>query len=304
MLSSRRSNRFKSPFHSDLFQRLVVHSIALTFLILLLCTARATITSWTLGALTALCAAIGSYEYASLAKSRLHYPYRIYSALGSFLFVFASFLSVRWQAPSSLPWIILFVWVSINVFVAHRHPQGALACAAQTLFTMVYVSVPVHLFLHILYGFMHTQVPDLGIWWASFLIATTKGADIFGYFFGKALGEKKISPKISPHKTIVGFVFGCLGALLIGIIFFFHIPQRFPGYVNMPFVIICLGGILGVSGFLGDILESVFKREARVKNSNRMQAVGGMLDTLDSLLFSTPILYFILSLTQSGQFLG
>lgn len=298
------SHRFKSPFHSDLFQRLVVHSVALTFLIVLLCTALTTITSWTLGVLSALCAGLGSYEFATLAKYKVHYPYRIYSAVGSFLFVFASFLSVRWLAPSSLPWVILFLWVTINIFWSHKHPQGAFVNAAITLFTMFYISIPVHLFLRILYGFMHTQVPDLGIWWASFLIATTKGADIFGYFFGKALGKKKISPKISPHKTIVGFVFGCAGALLISLVFFFHIPQRFPGYVNMPTVIILLGGILGVSGFIGDILESVFKREAQVKNSNRMQAVGGMLDTLDSLLFSAPILYFILSLTQSGQFLG
>lgn len=295
---------FKTPFHSDLFQRLVVHSIALTFLVLLLYTAFDTTISWILGIFASLCVAVGTYEYATMAKHRLHYPYRVYSAFGSFFFILISFLSIRWGAPALLSWMALFVWIIINVFVSRKHPRGALESSAITLFAIVYVSIPIHLFLHILYGFMHTQVPSLGVWWASFLIATTKGSDIFGYFFGKAFGVKKISPHISPNKTVVGFMFGCLGSILISILFFFHIPQRFPGYVDMPFIIILLGFILGVSGFFGDILESVFKREAKLKNSNHIRAVGGMLDTLDSLLLSAPILYFILSITQQGKFLG
>ncbi|BAE81604.1 phosphatidate cytidylyltransferase [Chlamydia felis Fe/C-56] len=301
-------NKFKTPFYGDLFQRVVVHSLVLTFLVLLLYSSLFPITSFALGFISALCSAVGTYEYGTMAKVKMLYAYRLYSAIGSFIFVLTSFIAIRWhhvlpEFISTIPWCFLFAWVVINVFRSRKKTCGPLETSGITLFSMLYVGIPVRLFLQILYGFIHTNEPFLGVWWACFLIATTKGADIFGYFFGKAFGQKKITPVISPHKTVVGFVSGCLGATLISVAFYLQIPSRFSSYITMPSILIVLGLILGISGFFGDIIESIFKRDAKIKNSNQLKAVGGTLDTLDSLLLSTPIVYIMLLITQKSMFL-
>ncbi|ANH78365.1 phosphatidate cytidylyltransferase [Candidatus Chlamydia sanziniae] len=301
--------KFKFPTYGDLFQRVVVHSLALAFLVLLLYSSLFPITSFALGFITAVCGAVGTYEYATMAKVRLHYPFRLFSSLGSFLFLITSFLVIRWDIlllpyVYTVPWTLLFIWIIVGIFKSQRAQVGPLQIVGTTLFSILYVGIPIRLFLHILYGFVHTQEPYLGIWWASFLIAITKGADIFGYFFGKAFGTKKITPQISPNKTITGFVAGCLGATLISFVFFLHIPEHFISYFPLPAILIPLGLILGITGFFGDIVESIFKRDAHVKNSNKLNAIGGMLDTLDSLILSTPIVYLFLLITQAGKFSG
>lgn len=298
--------KLKTPLYGDLFQRVVVHSLVLTFLVLLLYSSLFPVTSFALGFILALCGGVGTYEYGTMAKVKLGYAYRTYSAIGSFIFLLTSFLAIRWHFShlALLSWVFLFAWLVINIFQSRKQSRGPMETTGITLFSILYVSIPLRLFLNILYGFTHTEEPFLGVWWASFLIAVTKGADIFGYFFGKALGQKKISPEISPNKTVVGFVSGCSGATLISVLFFLQIPTRFNHYITLPGILIFLGVILGISGFFGDIIESIFKREARMKDSNRLQAVGGILDTLDSLLLSTPIVYVMLAITQKTMFIG
>ncbi|SPN73686.1 Phosphatidate cytidylyltransferase,CDP-diglyceride synthase,Predicted CDP-diglyceride synthetase/phosphatidate cytidylyltransferase,Cytidylyltransferase family [Chlamydia serpentis] len=303
-------NKFKSKSsaYGDLFQRVVVHSLVLTFLVLLLYSSLFPLTSFALGFITAICGAVGTYEYSSMAKVKMHYPLRMYSTLGSFLFIALSFLAIRLrhslpEYSSALPWTVLIIWVVWSIFKVRKSEIGPLQLSGVTLFSILYVGIPIRLFLHILYGFIDTQEPYLGIWWASFLIATTKGADIFGYFFGKAFGNKKITPQISPNKTVIGFIAGCLGATLISFIFFLQIPSRFMNYFPIPAILIPLGLVLGITGFFGDIIESMFKRDAHLKNSNKLKAVGGMLDTLDSLILSTPIVYLFLLITQAKEFI-
>ncbi|EPP35381.1 cytidylyltransferase family protein [Chlamydia ibidis] len=302
-------NKFKTPFYGDLFQRVVVHSLVLTFLVVLLYSSLSPVTSFALGFICALCGAVGTYEYTTMAKAKLNYSFRLYSSFGAFVFIFMGFLAIRWghflpTYAKVLPWTFLACWLVLNIFRSRKFKCGPLQASGITLFSILYVAIPIHLFLRILYGFVHTKEPFLGVWWACFLIATTKGADIFGYFFGKAFGVKKITPQISPQKTIIGFISGCLGATLISIVFFLHIPERFSGYILMPPVLVILGVILGIGGFFGDIIESIFKRDAHIKNSNQLKAIGGMLDTLDSLLLTTPIVYLILLITQQDKFLG
>lgn len=302
-------HKLKTPFYGDLFQRVVVHSLVLTFLVLLLYSSLFPVASLALGFISALCGGVGSYEYSTMAKLKTGYDFRMYSAIGSFLFLFSSFFVIRWHPflPHYLtifPWFLVFAWTIGNIFMARKRKCGPLESVGTTLFSILYVSIPLQLFLKILYGFLHTEEPFLGVWLACFLIATTKGADIFGYFFGKAFGRKKITPEISPNKTLTGFLAGCLGSTLIGVVFFLQTPERFAHYISRPSILIVLGIILGISGFFGDIAESIFKRDACIKNSNHLTAVGGMLDTLDSLLLSTPIVYSILAITQPTMFIG
>ena len=308
-MRDRLPKKFKPLVYGDLFQRVVVHSLVLTFLVLLLYNSLIPLTSLVLGFIVAICSTVGTYEYSTMAYVKCQYPFKTYASLGSFIFIAMSFPTIRWshllpEYVSVLPWTFLLIWLVINIFKSRKLSIGPLFVSGITLFSILYVAVPIRLFLRILYGFVNSPEPYLGVWWASFLIATTKGADIFFFFFGKGFGKRKIAPTISPNKTITGFVAGCLGATLISLVFFFQTPENYMSYFPYPALLIPLGMILGVCGFFGDIIESMFKRDAHLKNSNKIQAIGGMLDTLDSLLLSTPLIYLFLRIINIKEFLG
>ncbi len=121
-----------------------------------------------------------------------------------------------------------------------------------------------------------------------FLLTIIFSGDTFAFYGGKLFGEHKLSPKISPGKTQEGAILGLIGSILGGLVFaFFFFPA------SSFLVIIFLAGIAGILGQLGDLWESVLKREAKVKDSGKcLPGHGGVLDRLDSLFFSAPFLYY------------
>jgi len=122
-----------------------------------------------------------------------------------------------------------------------------------------------------------------------FLFTIIFSGDTFAFYGGKLFGKHKLSPKISPGKTLEGAILGLIGSILGGLVFaffFFH--------ASSFLVIIFLAGIAGILGQLGDLWESVLKREAMVKDSgNCLPGHGGVLDRLDSLFFSAPFLFYV-----------
>jgi phosphatidate cytidylyltransferase len=134
-------------------------------------------------------------------------------------------------------------------------------------------------------------LPD-GAPWLVILSAITAGSDSGAYYCGRAFGRKKLSPNISPKKTVEG----ALGGLVVGIALsaffaYFLLPS-----VNWLFLLPVATLLTGV-GILGDLTESVMKRGTDTKDSGRLLAGhGGVLDRVDSLLFSGPLLYYLLVL--------
>jgi phosphatidate cytidylyltransferase len=123
-----------------------------------------------------------------------------------------------------------------------------------------------------------------------FLLTIIFMGDIFAFYGGKFLGEHKLSPKISPGKTQEGAILGVIGNILGGLVFaFFFLPE------SSFWVIIFFAGIAGILGQLGDLWESVLKRQAKVKDSGKcLPGHGGVLDRLDSFFFSAPFLYYVI----------
>ncbi len=109
------------------------------------------------------------------------------------------------------------------------------------------------------------------------------GADSFAYFSGKAFGKHKLAPRLSGGKTVEGVVGGLIGVLLItGAWMYFY------NETNWKFLLLAL--ITGVFSVVGDLYESIYKREAGVKDSgNILPGHGGVLDRIDGLLAATPI---------------
>lgn len=119
--------------------------------------------------------------------------------------------------------------------------------------------------------------------------------DSFSYFGGRLLGKHPMAPSISPGKTwegfIIGAIFGIIGFVVSGLYFLKPFPQ-----MTLTNMIICAVAIV-FAGIIGDLGESLIKRDAKMKDSGSLVVGhGGVLDRLDSLLIAAPAFYFILSL--------
>ena len=117
-------------------------------------------------------------------------------------------------------------------------------------------------------------------------------ADIFAYFGGSILGGKfihrKLFERLSPHKTWEGFLFGLLGSFSVSVIYGSFVP-------SIPFMTALITGLLiGFGSPAGDLIESMFKRDAGVKNSSGLiPGHGGVLDRFDTIMFAAPFVYLI-----------
>ncbi len=119
-------------------------------------------------------------------------------------------------------------------------------------------------------------------------------SDIFAYFFGRAIGKRKLAPSISPNKTIEGSFGGIFGAVA-GMLVFGLITQNF---IGIPVIFLILIGVFGsVCGQIGDLFFSMIKRQCDMKDySNFIPGHGGILDRFDSVIFTAPLAYAILML--------
>jgi phosphatidate cytidylyltransferase len=131
------------------------------------------------------------------------------------------------------------------------------------------------------------------------LVVATKFTDMGAYLVGSTLGRHKMIPRISPKKTWEGTVGGI--AFAIGGVFLCRwvMPNEMAALTNLHAVII--GLLLGVAAVIGDLAESLIKREAGVKDSSTiLPGHGGCLDMIDSLLFTAPLLYVYMRLVLRG----
>ena len=117
--------------------------------------------------------------------------------------------------------------------------------------------------------------------------------DSCAYTFGMLWGKKKLIERVSPKKTIVGFVAGILGSFLS-----FYFMDNI-GFIRIDLNItqlLILTFIVGICGQLGDFVESMFKRDAGVKDSGKiLLGHGGVLDRFDSLIFTSPLVFIFVS---------
>jgi phosphatidate cytidylyltransferase len=121
--------------------------------------------------------------------------------------------------------------------------------------------------------------------------------DTGAYYTGRTIGRHKLAPRISPGKTIEGAIGGFVMAAVAGYV------SKLTFFPEIPLAhCLVLGTIIGIVGQIGDLAESLLKRGSDVKDSGRLlPGHGGMLDRVDSILFSAPVLYFYFRLFFVGQ---
>jgi len=173
--------------------------------------------------------------------------------------------------------------------------------AAASSFAFAYIAIPMALLVQI------RQQPAGAIWTIYTLLAVWAG-DIFAYFVGKSVGRHRMSPEISPKKTWEGAVASILASVIIGTLWIQHAPAISSALLRMGLIerrdgmfglqepqlwpIILLSAIVNLAAQLGDLVESLIKRGAKVKDSGTiLPGHGGMLDRIDAMLFAVPVVW-------------
>jgi phosphatidate cytidylyltransferase len=181
-----------------------------------------------------------------------------------------------WFALTNLVFLSGALWIARNR-VNNEHLLTALALGS---FGMIYcVLFPT-------FAAQLAKIDDGGYWFAFLLIVVFSG-DTFAYFGGRLWGDKKLMPQVSPSKTIAGSLSGLAGSAITGVAFArFTLPQAGP----IEVLLFCL--VCGFAAQNGDLLMSLVKRVAQVKDSGGlMPGHGGILDRLDGVFISCPLVY-------------
>lgn len=186
--------------------------------------------------------------------------------------------------------LILFVLgLCFRQFLAKSNTKGILAIST-TLFGLLYVPWLLNFIQKIQF---FPAAGDNGKFYVLYFILVTKFSDTGAYVVGSLIGRHKMIPRISPGKTWEGFGGAIVVSTAASVIFASLAGDRLMGMTLVHAVI--LGVILSTSAVVGDLIESIFKREAGVKDSgNFFPGIGGILDLLDSLLFNAPLMYLYL----------
>ena len=223
-----------------------------------------------------LLAILGTLELWYILKKQ-YQPSIVSVILASLFFLLRKTL----QGTSFSDTSMLFTFVVLFIFLEHFifHRKNMIANISITLFASIYIG-------HLLSFLIALRGLENGIVLIIFALFTTWMSDTAAYIFGTFLGSKHIFPTISPKKTLEGSIGGMLGGSFCGLLFCFYLP------IN-PFLLFLLGLLASVFGQSGDLFESMIKRTFNIKDSGRIiPGHGGVLDCMDSILFSVPVLYF------------
>lgn len=259
---------------------------------------------WVLAGVLAVLALLGTLEVYGLAAARGWRPFRWLGALVALLLV----LSAAWAGSLDAwaPWCVLLLTAlalgALAASVFRRGPTGdPLLAAGTTLLGVAYAALPLTfaIFLRELSLSGRAPVGWEGAYLLMYPLVVTWMGDSAAYFTGKHLGTRKLSARVSPKKTVEGGVGGLLGAV-VGSVAFAALFMNMDGATVLPLGWAALVGLLiGAVAQVGDLTESVLKREASVKDSGSvLPGHGGVLDRFDAVYFTVPLAYAVLPLVS------
>jgi phosphatidate cytidylyltransferase len=280
---------------ADLNRRLIVSSILGVIVTFLIAFSTSPFVSLLLMLFVAALAGVGIWEYAQLAINKGIQPASRWMVVFAVAEVAALYASLLFVDFPQLPVLVLAVALVIFFLQHFRDSTHGLFSIAVEFFGVAYVAAPLSLMLGVLYPIAHNGIPQEGRWWLVYLILVTKITDVGAYFVGRLWGKNKLSPTLSPKKTIEGAVAGFISAVVASMAICYFGGKFFGEHFSLTFIeSIWLGMLIGILGQIGDLAESLLKRDAVVKDSNRLPGLGGVLDMVDSLLFTTPVVYFFI----------
>ncbi|MFA5164983.1 MAG: phosphatidate cytidylyltransferase [Candidatus Omnitrophota bacterium] len=240
---------------------------------------------WVFCSVLTLMIGMALYEFYSLVEKK---GIPIFKTSGISIGVLVP-LSIFFTFEPTKGWELLFIIaVLLTIFIlqfTRRENSNAIFGVSTTIFGILYISWTFSFMLK-LKLMENPALPD-GSLLVAFLLLVTKMGDIGAYIVGTYFGKHSLIPRISPKKSVEGALGGFLfsvGAALASRSFLPSIPLHH---------LLILGCLLGVLAQVGDLSESLIKRDSQVKDSaDYIPGLGGVLDLVDSILFTAPTLYF------------
>ena len=193
-------------------------------------------------------------------------------------------------------------FIFLTITMRRSQMSDAYPAAAAAIFAFAYIALPMAMLVK-----LREQIA--GAFWLLYLLLVVWAGDIFAYFVGRSLGRHLMAPRISPKKTWEGAAASVAASLLVGSLLFTYALQissfllrarlieRRDGLFGLekpdwlPIVLLTIA--VNIAAQLGDLVESLIKRGAGVKDSGTiLPGHGGMLDRIDALLFAAPVLWF------------
>src|SRR5215472_4890298 len=288
-----------APSKLKIFLRRLLSFVVLwTIVLVALFSGHALISNYVFLVIMVFLAVTGLAEFFGLVERRELVCFKWWGLFGGLLLMIGTFLNLTGLIGTSgsparvndfeISFLILFVLgLCLRQFFSRSNTAGILAIST-SLFGLMYVPWLLN-FIQKINFFPGVE----GHFYLLYFLLITKFSDTGAYVVGSLIGRHKMIPRISPGKTWEGFGGAILGSVLASLIFVHFLGSRMFGMNE--FHAITLGVILSVGAVVGDLIESIFKREAGVKDSGKFfPGIGGILDLLDSLLFNAPIMYLYL----------
>src|SRR6266446_2980440 len=287
------------PSKAKVFLRRLISSVILWTIVLIgLFSSNPMLSNYLFLAIIVVLAVTGLAEFYGLAQKRDLVCFKGWGMVGGLLLMIGTFLNLTGRLGTSgsparvndfeTSFLILFVLgLCLRQFFSRSNTAGILAIST-TLFGLMYVPWLLN-FIQKINFFPGVD----GHYYLLYFVVITKFSDTGAYVVGSLIGKHKMIPRISPGKTWEGFGGAIAISMLASVVFVHFLGHKMPE-MNWKHALI-IGGLLGLAAVIGDLVESLFKREAGVKDSGKwFPGIGGILDLLDSLLFNAPIMYLYL----------
>lgn len=233
----------------------------------------------------AMLSALGLFEYYNLARAKGVIPAELTGIISAMVLV----LSAYWDSHTLVS-ALFFLAAGTVVYTHILRGLHSVSGVAISVFGVLYVGwMPAHFIL------LHGLRPE-GVGLVAFLIVSVVLCDTGAYFVGKSLGRHKMAPRLSPNKTWEGAVGGLSATALSSLVL--YVLRRNMDWTSLPNAslhwYILTGLCLGIASQVGDLAESMLKRDAGVKDSGAIvPGHGGVLDRCDGFLLATPVLYYL-----------
>ena len=259
------------------------------------------------GALLLLITGVGVWEFYSLARAKGSEPQRVLGLIGALALTWSGVGAViyeymfdSWEASGDgmmmiLAGVLITALSIMIIFVAEvfRNRPTPMHNIATTIMGIIYVALPMAV-MAIIPISLHN--PTMEQEWQPlyflFYLFLVWGNDVFAYLFGITLGKHKLCERLSPKKSWEGFVGGILGSVAVGAIAAAVLGENYAFWMGLAVVV-------ALSSVVGDLIESMFKRDAGVKDSgNILPGHGGMLDRFDALIVSAPFAFVYITIAM------
>lgn len=281
-------------------RRLFSSVVLWTVVILALFSGNKLVSDWFFLLIMTVLAVTGLMEFYNMVEKRGLVCFKGWGIFGGVLLMASTFFYVSgYLGPKEAPskagdfetsiLVIFVLGLCVKQFTSKTNTAGILAIST-TLFGLMYVPWLLNFVQKINY---FPRIGDNGHWYVLYFILVTKFSDLGAYVTGSLIGKHKMIPRISPGKTWEGFGGAVVITTGVSLAFVHFAGDRLPGMNLMHATI--LGVVLSISAVIGDLIESLFKRESGVKDSGSFfPGIGGILDLLDSILFNAPLMYLYL----------